>query len=125
MFKVYTQLYASQREHHFAAISRLFLALYSKGSALQNLLSRICTPQLTFRCSDPTRSVSLSLVVVWEGLVVTCAARPIPPEAVSNGKKSKNYIEYYQLWKNVRILYWSLVIEPVAHHASELTRGRC
>jgi hypothetical protein len=45
-FFVYPHLHASKRHAHYKAISRLFIALYPKGVALQRLLQRIGTNSL-------------------------------------------------------------------------------
>jgi DNA-dependent protein kinase catalytic subunit len=42
-FLVYPQVYEYQRAPNYEAVSRMFVALYSKGSFLQILLSRIST----------------------------------------------------------------------------------
>lgn len=41
VFSIFPQLHDSQRRRQYDAIARLFIAIYPKGSALQNLLSRI------------------------------------------------------------------------------------
>lgn len=40
-FIIFPQLHLAQREKYFAAVARLLVSLYSKGSTLHNLLSRI------------------------------------------------------------------------------------
>ncbi len=44
IFYHFPQLFEGQRRVQYEAISRLFLALYAKGSALSSLASRISTP---------------------------------------------------------------------------------
>ncbi len=45
-FIIFPQLYSVQREKYYLAISRLFISLYSKTSALRSLLSRVGTQNL-------------------------------------------------------------------------------
>jgi hypothetical protein len=49
-FFVYPHLHESKRRAHYKAISRLFIALYPKGVALQRLLQRIGMSSLFSLC---------------------------------------------------------------------------
>lgn len=40
-FRVYPRLFDYQRQQHYEVLARLFISLFSKGSSLQRLLSRI------------------------------------------------------------------------------------
>ncbi len=80
-FLVYPQLYDVKRWSYYMAISRLFVALYSKGSALQNLLSRIVFQGLTLTCSKPIVKQS--------------------PESSSATQPAEYYTEYQDLWRNL------------------------
>jgi hypothetical protein len=42
-FRVYPRLFEYQKQQQYEVLSRLFVSLYSKGSSLQRLLSRIGT----------------------------------------------------------------------------------
>jgi DNA-dependent protein kinase catalytic subunit len=81
-FLVYPQLYDVKRWSYYMAISRLFVALYSKGSALQNLLSRIVFQGLTLTCSKP---------------IVKQSAESSP----SATQPAEYFTEYQDLWRNL------------------------
>lgn len=73
-FLVYPQLYEYQRIQNYRAITRLFVSLYTKGTMLQKLLSKI----------------------TFQGLVLTCS-RP----QVMDIETTEYYFEYQDLWKNI------------------------
>ena len=43
VFRYFPTLWPKQQQAHYYALSRLLIALYSKGSSLKMLLSRVCT----------------------------------------------------------------------------------
>src|SRR5690606_10985606 len=55
-FLVYPQLYDYQRWENYRSLTRLFISLYTKGTMLQKLLSRIIFQGLVVTCSKPAQS---------------------------------------------------------------------
>ncbi len=88
VFRVFPQLYDTQRFTHYAAIARLFVALYPKGAALQTLLSKISTlVQISVVCAVSNLNLLIAHAQCMRGwFTCSCSRRPkgspLPPAVV-------------------------------------------
>lgn len=92
LFLVFPQLFPYQKEFCYSALRNLFLALYGKGTALRDLISRIGSSPV-FSSPSCVRNFS---VLALQGLTLTCSV------GQKNGQtQEKNYLEYIDLWRNI------------------------
>ena len=101
VFMVYNRLSYYQRVSYHASISRLFIALYSKGSSLQVLLSRIVLQGLLLSCSRPFVDASTP---------PTSSSTATTPEIVL-------WEQYLELWKQL--------LNPIQLPELQLDETRC
>ena len=96
IFVVYVRLSGPQRNLYHSSLSRLLIALYSKGSLLQQLMNKI----------------------LLQGIILTCSQAPQAKEVTDNEiEELPLHIQYLDLWKNLLspIMITDIPIEETQH----------
>ena len=101
VFVFYPKLLVKKRQDYNESLSRLFVSLFSKGSALQSLLSRIVFQGLVLSCTNRTEEV----------------AKETPQfNTLADNDQEPPFIAYKELWENI--------IDPVPISDMELPESK-